>query len=70
MRYLACKNFHVLINLIYDWILDNHLTPYVMVDAMMPNVAVPERFIEDGKIILMETGATPLSDDYKLVGQE
>ena len=25
---------------------------------------------KDGKIILMETGATPLSDDYKLVGQE
>ena len=25
---------------------------------------------KDGKIILMETGATPPSDDYKLVGQE
>ena len=25
---------------------------------------------KDGKIISMETGATPLSDDYKLVGQE
>ena len=25
---------------------------------------------KDGKIILMETGATPLSDDYMLVGQE
>ena len=25
---------------------------------------------KDGQIILMETGATPLSDDYKLVGQE
>ena len=24
---------------------------------------------KDGKIILMETGATPLSDDYQLVGQ-
>ena len=24
---------------------------------------------KDGQIILMETGATPLSDDYKLVGQ-
>ena len=24
---------------------------------------------KDGKIISMETGATPLSDDYKLVGQ-
>ena len=25
---------------------------------------------KDGKIILMETGATPLSDDYKLVGTD
>ena len=25
---------------------------------------------KDGKIISMETGATPLSDDYKLVGQD
>ena len=24
---------------------------------------------KDGQIILLETGATPLSDDYKLVGQ-
>jgi stringent starvation protein B len=41
-----------LLRAIYDWVIDNNLTPYVMVDAMMPNVAVPERFIEDGKIIL------------------
>ena len=26
--------------------------------------------LKDGQIILMETGATPLSDDYKLVGSE
>ena len=25
---------------------------------------------KDGKIVSMETGATPLSDDYKLVGQD
>ena len=25
---------------------------------------------KDGQIILMETGATPLSDDYKLIGTE
>jgi stringent starvation protein B len=41
-----------LLRAIYDWILDNSLTPYVMVDAVMPNVAVPERFVEDGKIVL------------------
>ena len=26
--------------------------------------------VKDGKIVSMETGATPLSDDYKLVGSE
>lgn len=41
-----------LLRAIYDWILDNHLTPYLMVDATLPNVAVPERFVEDGEIVL------------------
>ncbi len=41
-----------LIRAIYDWVVDNALTPYILVDAMLPNVAVPERFVEDGKIIL------------------
>ncbi|MDF1795164.1 MAG: ClpXP protease specificity-enhancing factor [Coxiellaceae bacterium] len=41
-----------LIRAIYDWVVDNALTPYILVDATLPNVAVPERFIEDGKIIL------------------
>ncbi len=41
-----------LIRAIYEWVVDNTLTPYMLVDATMPNVAVPERFVEDGKIIL------------------
>ena len=41
-----------LLRAIYDWLVDNELTPYVMVDAMAPYVEVPERFIEDGKIVL------------------
>ncbi len=41
-----------LIRAIYEWLLDNNLTPYVMVDATMENVNVPERFIKDGKIVL------------------
>lgn len=41
-----------LIRAIYDWLLDNELTPYIMVNAMAPNVSVPETYIEDGKIIL------------------
>ncbi len=41
-----------LLRAIYEWLIDNQLTPYIMVDAMMLGVEVPERFVEDGKIIL------------------
>lgn len=41
-----------LVRAIYEWLVDNQLTPYVMVDAMVPQVEVPENYIEDGKIIL------------------
>jgi stringent starvation protein B len=41
-----------LIRAIYDWLLDNRLTPYVMVDVHYPDVSVPQQFVKDGKIIL------------------
>ncbi|OGT54562.1 MAG: ClpXP protease specificity-enhancing factor [Gammaproteobacteria bacterium RIFCSPHIGHO2_12_FULL_41_15] len=41
-----------LLRAIYEWLADNNLTPYVMVDATIPKVAVPRKFVEDGKIIL------------------
>jgi stringent starvation protein B len=41
-----------LIRAIYEWLVDNKLTPYMMVDAMNRDVNVPEQYIEDGKIIL------------------
>jgi len=41
-----------LIRSIYEWIIDNNLTPYLLVNAEVEGVIVPEEFIEDGKIIL------------------
>ncbi len=41
-----------LLRAIYQWLVDNGLTPYILVNAMAPHVEVPERFVEDGKIIL------------------
>lgn len=41
-----------LIRAMYEWIADNNLTPYVVVDAEMPHVQVPEKFVVDGRIIL------------------
>ncbi len=41
-----------LIRALYEWIHDNGLTPYLLVDAAYPGAQVPEQFIEDGKIVL------------------
>lgn len=41
-----------LIRAIYQWINDNSLTPYILVNAEYPGATVPTQFVEDGKIIL------------------
>ena len=41
-----------LIRAIYDWILDNQLTPYIVVDATQPYVQVPPGHVEDNQIVL------------------
>jgi stringent starvation protein B len=42
-----------LLRAFYEWIVDNHLTPYVVVMASMPGVDVPQKYVEeDGRIIL------------------
>ncbi len=42
-----------LIRAIYEWIVDNNLTPYLMVDATKQGAIVPEDYLdEQGRIIL------------------
>ena len=41
-----------LIRAIYDWILENGMTPYLLVNADKENVVVPKQFIQDGRIIM------------------
>lgn len=41
-----------LIRALSEWILDNHATPYVVVDASLPGVHVPGDFIANGQIVL------------------
>lgn len=36
----------------YDWIVDNGQTPYVLVDAGFEGVMVPADYVKDGKIVL------------------
>lgn len=40
------------IRAIYEWICDNNLTPYIVINAKDQSVQVPTQYVEDGKIIL------------------
>lgn len=41
-----------LIRALYQWIVDNGVTPYILVDAGVQDVVAPEQYIQDGKIVL------------------
>lgn len=41
-----------LLRAFYEWIVDNHATPYVVVNADQPGVDVPRDYVESGRIIL------------------
>ena len=41
-----------LLRALYEWIVDNGLTPYLLVDATHEDADVPQEFVEDGKIVL------------------
>jgi len=46
------SNRPYLLRALYEWINDNQLTPYILVDAKMPGVQVPASTIKDGKVVL------------------
>jgi stringent starvation protein B len=41
-----------LMRAIYEWIVDNQMTPYLLVNAEHPQVQVPVEHVNNGKIIL------------------
>lgn len=41
-----------LIRALYQWIVDNSLTPHLLVDATAAGVSVPQQRISEGKIVL------------------
>jgi stringent starvation protein B len=41
-----------LVRAIYEWIVDNELTPYVLVNAENDESHVPQQYVENGKIVL------------------
>ncbi|SDJ90538.1 ClpXP protease specificity-enhancing factor [Billgrantia gudaonensis] len=46
---------------LYEWLLDNEQTPYVVVDAEQPGVKVPRQFVQNGQIVL-NVGPTAVRD--------
>ena len=41
-----------LVRALYDWIVDNGLTPYLLVDCNAEGVAAPIEYAEEGKLVL------------------
>lgn len=52
MNTLMTSNRPYLIRAFYQWIVDNHLTPYLAVNAAYPQVQVPQDYIQEGQIVL------------------
>jgi stringent starvation protein B len=46
------SNRPYLLQAFYDWIVDNGCTPYVVVDAYIDGVNVPQNYVSDGQIVL------------------
>ena len=46
------SNRPYLIRALYDWLVDNELTPYLLVDAQRDDVQVPTQYVEEGRIVL------------------
>ncbi|HEY9136543.1 MAG TPA: ClpXP protease specificity-enhancing factor [Pseudomonadales bacterium] len=41
-----------LVRALYEWIVDNHMTPYLLVHVDAEGVEVPKEFVVDGRIVL------------------
>lgn len=57
-----------MVRALYQWIEDNALTPYLMVDATTENVQIPREHVQDGRIVLniasRATGNMSMENDY------
>ena len=57
-----------MVRALYQWIEDNALTPYLMVDATAENVQIPTEHVQDGRIVLniasRATGNMSMENDY------
>lgn len=57
-----------MIRAFYEWLEDNALTPYLLVDATQDNLVIPTEHVQDGKIVLniasQATGNMNIDNNY------
>jgi stringent starvation protein B len=41
-----------LLRALYEWLNDNQVTPYILINATLPDVNVPQEYVSEGKIVL------------------
>lgn len=46
------SNQPYLLKALHQWILDNNMTPHIVVSADIPSIKIPQQSVEDGKIVL------------------
>jgi stringent starvation protein B len=46
------SNQPYLLKAFFDWIIDNGMTPYMVIDVYSAGVEVPQDFVRDGQIVL------------------
>jgi len=46
------SNRPYLLRAVYDWITDNDLTPYILIDAAHEGVKVPPQVVKNGQVVL------------------
>ncbi|SEK97020.1 stringent starvation protein B [Colwellia chukchiensis] len=51
------SNKPYIVRAFYDWISDNDLTPYIVVDVSVYGVMVPAAYVSDGQIVLNVSAA-------------
>lgn len=65
---MMTSNRPYLIRALYEWLVDNDLTPHLLVDAGKEDVIVPVQFVEEGRIVLNVTPTAvrglQLGNDY------
>lgn len=64
------SNRPYLIRALYEWIIDNQMTPHLLVEVVHDEVKVPTQFVQDGRIVLnvapSAVQALEMGNDYIL----